>query len=103
MPRESFFMMTTPRKAHLRRLTTEANSLITTKYIAGQREHGGDLWKKPGILLMAIEEAVDQLVYLLTLKEQMHGDHKRRQGRSAQRRTRPANKGSRLAQQARRR
>ena len=64
-------VMTTERYEHLNRLLTESSERIRTKYIAGQAEHGGDLWKKDDILEMAIEEAVDMLVYLLTLKEQL--------------------------------
>lgn len=62
--------MTPDRLAHLTRLQTEVVRRMSDKYIRGQIEHGGDLFSKPGILEMAIDEAVDQVVYLLTLKEQ---------------------------------
>lgn len=45
--------------------------MILTKYAAGQAEHGGQLWRKTGIIDMAIEEAVDQVIYLLTLRDQL--------------------------------
>lgn len=64
-------IMTPDRCAHLVRLQKEVIGRIGTKYVAGQAEHGGDLWTKEGILDMAIDEAIDQVVYLLTLKEQM--------------------------------
>ena len=66
-----FRIMNGPRQAHLVRLLEESEKRIREKYFAGQREHGGNLWQKEGILEMAIDEAVDMLVYLLTLKEQM--------------------------------
>jgi len=60
----------TPRE-HAKIIAKDAASRIITKYGAGQKEHGGFLWKKPGIIDMAIEEAIDQVIYLLTLKEQL--------------------------------
>jgi len=45
--------------------------LYDTKYRKGQKEHGGDLWKKKHIIDMAIEEAIDQVGYLITLREQI--------------------------------
>jgi hypothetical protein len=58
---------------HLASIQDEAWELIDRKYRAGQAEHGGDLWKLPkGELLdSAIDEAIDQVVYLLTLKQKM--------------------------------
>ena len=40
------------------------------RYRAGQREHGGHLWKKP-VLNEALAEATDLLVYLHTLRQQI--------------------------------
>lgn len=68
-----WYAMTPPREHHLRDILSEIGIRVGKKYRAGQAEHGGDLWKKPGILDMAIDEAVDQLVYLLTLKGQNDG------------------------------
>lgn len=62
--------MNKPHKAHLNRIRKQFNSLVTKKYIAGQKEHGGNLWLKDGLLDEAINEVVDLAVYLLTLKEQ---------------------------------
>jgi len=36
-----------------------------------EKEHGGDLWRKKGIIDFALEEAIDLVGYLLTLKEQI--------------------------------
>jgi len=44
------------------------------KYVTGQKEHGGNLWEKEGLLDMAIDEAIDQVIYLLTLKKQLEND-----------------------------
>ena len=63
--------MTLEQEAHLASLKVEACALMDAKYRAGQQEHGGDLLKKPGVLDMAIAEAVDLVVYLLTLRQQL--------------------------------
>lgn len=62
--------MTQERCDHLALLNSEIIRRVSEKYSKGQAEHGGNLWEKPGILDMAIDEAIDQLVYLLTLKTQ---------------------------------
>lgn len=56
---------------HREQIIQQAVQRIDLKYRRGQAEHGGQLWTKPGIIDMAIDEATDQLVYLLTLKEQL--------------------------------
>jgi hypothetical protein len=57
-------------RAHLDRLLTRIGNDLSQKYRNGQREHGGNLWEKPGMLECAIEEALDLLTYLYTLLEQ---------------------------------
>ena len=56
---------------HAEQLADEVKHRMITKYMAGQKEHGGQLWQKKGLIDMAIEEAIDQAVYLLTLKQQL--------------------------------
>ena len=56
---------------HLNNLETEFVGLLRTKYISGQEEHGGKLWLKTNLLDEAINEAIDQVVYLLTLRQQL--------------------------------
>ena len=56
---------------HRASIRRRAGRLIDEKYIKGQKEHGGRLWTKPGLIDMAIDEAVDQVIYLLTLKDQI--------------------------------
>ena len=63
--------MTNSDKEHLKRVVHQAGQLIIKKYVRGVKEHGGHLWQKPGLLDEAINEAIDQVVYLLTLKEQL--------------------------------
>lgn len=60
-------------EAHLANIQAEAIARISDKYRRGQVEHGGDLWKKGSIELIddAIDEAVDQFVYLLTVRAQL--------------------------------
>lgn len=67
--------MTAPQEDHLSRLKTEFTALVDAKYRKGQKEHGGDLYQKQThyLLDMAIDEAIDQVVYLLTLREQLRG------------------------------
>ena len=56
---------------HLGDLQRTFIELSTDKYVKGQNEHGGELWSKTGLIDMAIDEAIDQVVYLLTLKQQL--------------------------------
>ncbi|HUR19845.1 MAG TPA: hypothetical protein VMZ90_03500 [Vicinamibacterales bacterium] len=57
-------------QAHATRILSKFNADLLAKYEAGQAEHGGNLWEKRGMLEHAIEEAIDMVVYLYTLKEQ---------------------------------
>lgn len=65
--------MTIEQEEHMYRVEDEFRILLRNKYKAGQAEHGGNLWEKPGMIDMALEEVVDLAVYLLTLKEQSNG------------------------------
>lgn len=57
-------------EAHLARVTDRLTKDLRAKYEAGQLEHGGNLWEKPGMLECAYAEVLDLAVYLLTLLEQ---------------------------------
>ena len=63
--------MTTQQNEHLAKIKTDFIQLVTEKYKKGQAQHGGNLWNKKGLIDMAISEAIDQVVYLLTLKDQI--------------------------------
>ena len=65
--------MTPTQESHLARVKGEFLSLVDAKYRAGAAEHGGELLALPDltVLDLAIEEAVDQVVYLLSLRENL--------------------------------
>lgn len=63
--------MTPEQEAHLQLIKDSFVSAVDKKYRHGQQEHGGDLWLKKGLIDMAIEEALDQVVYLVSLKKQI--------------------------------
>lgn len=56
---------------HLLKIMTDFVRLASDKYQKGQAEHGGSLWEKKGLIDMAIDEAIDQVIYLFTLKQQI--------------------------------
>ena len=65
--------MTPEQKAHLSYILSQALNRIDVKYHKGAKEHGGVLsdMSKEDLLDNAIDEAVDQLTYLLTLKQKL--------------------------------
>ena len=63
-------MTTREQREHAIHIADGAGRLILDKYKRGQEEHGGNLWEKSGLIDNAIEEAIDMVIYLLTLKEQ---------------------------------
>lgn len=65
--------MTPPQEAHLKRIKDQFLGILDDKYRKGQHAHGGDLFSKSQRYLLdaAIEEAVDQVVYLLSLRESL--------------------------------
>lgn len=65
--------MTEAQKAHAQGIADDMWKRILIKYEAGQKEHGGNLWDNHPLDIadMAIDEVVDQAVYILTLKTQL--------------------------------
>lgn len=57
-------------QAHLTRILDRFAADAAAKYEAGQAEHGGNLWEKPGMLECALSEAIDLVIYLYTAIEQ---------------------------------
>lgn len=57
--------------AHRAALAAAVAAATRRRYAQGQREHGGRLWTKPGLLAHAEAEAVDAMVYLSTLRRQL--------------------------------
>jgi hypothetical protein len=66
--------MSPKQESHLEFIKKRFAELVDPKYRMGQHEHGGDLWRMGNEKLLdcAIEEAIDQVVYLLTLKVQLY-------------------------------
>lgn len=58
-------------REHARTIVREFAQQMTEKYAAGALEHGGNLWDMGNEQLLdnAIEEAIDQVVYLMTIRQ----------------------------------
>ena len=58
---------------HLNTIKSAFSFLVNDKYRKGQKEHGGNLFDKTPIQLVdnAIDEAIDQVVYLITLRDKL--------------------------------
>jgi len=63
--------MSVEQEDHLKLIIDTFSKSMDTKYRKGAKEHGGFLWRKKGLIDMAIEEALDQVCYLVTLKQQI--------------------------------
>lgn len=58
-------------EAHARTIAQSTAAALFDKYMRGQREHGGDLRRKAGMLAHVEDENRDQTVYVHTLREQL--------------------------------
>lgn len=69
--------MTEEQQNHVKGIAEKFATLMSTKYEKGVKEHGGNLWEVGihDMVDMALDEAIDQVVYLMTLKEQLDGIH----------------------------
>ena len=65
--------MTPQQEKHLRSIKRDFSNLVDSKYRKGQEEHGGNLFEMPLLDLVdnSINEAIDQVVYLLTLRNRI--------------------------------
>lgn len=63
--------MTSDQEQHLYDIKTRFCAGVDQKYRAGQLEHGGDLWRKPGLFPMLKDEVRDFVVYAHTLEQQL--------------------------------
>lgn len=63
--------MNPEQEKHVEDISKEFYIAMAIKYEAGAKEHGGNLWDmdEDRLLECAIEEAIDQVVYLLTLRK----------------------------------
>lgn len=62
--------MTPEQELHLAEIKADFIKQVDAKYRKGQEEHGGNLWKKPGVLEMLMDECVDFFVYAYVLRQQ---------------------------------
>ena len=65
--------MTNEQEKHIKDIIQRFGELAYSKYEKGQIEHSGNLWEKPGMLDMALEELIDGFVYIQTAKDQAFG------------------------------
>jgi hypothetical protein len=70
-------MMEPEKEAHLKSMQDKFLAQSRQKYEAGQIEHGGRMWEKPGMLANAKEEVIDLWHYLCTLEDQIANVHKK--------------------------
>ncbi len=77
------FELTPKQEAHLNRIKQQFAEITDPKFRKGAEEHDTDLEEQPASLLLdfAIEEAIDQVVYLLTLKQVMEDKNAQNQPR----------------------
>lgn len=76
---EPFMPMLPSQESHLRSILVEAEQRIDAKYREGAKEHKSVLSdaREEHLLEMAIEEAIDQVVYLITLKQKFRARDQR--------------------------
>ncbi len=58
-------------ESHIATIIMQFAREATGGYLGGQREHGGQLWLKTGMLAQAKKEANDQISYLYTAEQQI--------------------------------
>ena len=63
--------MTSEKKEHLKQCVRRVSRLQIDKYVKGQKEHGGKMWLKTGMLQAALEEVADLANYLPTVELQI--------------------------------
>ncbi len=63
--------LTSEQREHMEVCISRHDNLLRKKFSAGQAEHGGNLWEKPGMLRHAKEEHADLTAYLYTLEQQL--------------------------------
>jgi hypothetical protein len=63
--------MNQEQETHLSGIKSRFCAGVDNKYRKGQLEHGGDLWKKPGLFPMLKDETTDFIVYADTLEQQL--------------------------------
>lgn len=67
--------MTNEQHEHIGKIVLDFSRKANEKYEKGVIEHGGNLWEHETLWLVeqAMDEAIDQYVYLYTLREKIRG------------------------------
>lgn len=60
-------------RSHAIAIVNWAAANIINKYEAGQREHGGHVWQKGGLMAELEAECLDHIVYSRTIRLQLDG------------------------------
>ncbi len=63
--------MTKKQLGHMRAIGESMVKKLDAKYRKGQKEHGGNIWEKAGMLANAEDEVTDLAVYVHTLRGQL--------------------------------
>lgn len=66
--------MTLNQEQHLHAIIDDFTTLVDDKFRKGAAQHGGDLaldYTAKDLVDMALEEAIDQVVYILTLRSKL--------------------------------
>jgi hypothetical protein len=63
--------MTSKQKEHINNICKYFKDKAVNKYKKGAKEHGGNLWEVEGLIDMALDEVIDQFIYLTTLRQQI--------------------------------
>ena len=71
MKSKKYTDMTSEQYEHIMKLNQQFADEATEKYEKGCIEHGGGMWNmtKEELLDEAIQEAIDQVIYLMTLRD----------------------------------
>lgn len=69
--------MSLDQETHLKFIQAEVSKLLDSKYRRGADEHQSNLFDMPTLQLVdeSINEAIDQLTYLLTLRDRLAIKH----------------------------
>jgi hypothetical protein len=63
--------MSPQQQNHLQAIVADQEHKLLYKYPKGQKENGGDLWDKPGMMENVEEEITDLITYKYTLRMQL--------------------------------
>lgn len=65
--------MTDAQESHIKQVLSSVSDALLDKYARGAEEHDGNLWDKTalGLLDEAINESLDMVVYLFTLRDKI--------------------------------